>query len=76
MALKFFPETIILIKVDCLEGILNQNKIDGMVNDYTSSCELQRFYANIAKNRLQFLATSTYTTTDAMALKVFADTIQ
>ena len=39
MTLKFFPETIILIKVDCFEEILNQNKIDGMVNDHTSSCE-------------------------------------
>ena len=31
MALKFFPETILLLKVDCFEGILNRIKIDGMV---------------------------------------------
>ena len=31
MALKFFPETILLLKVDSFEGILNQIKIDGMV---------------------------------------------
>ena len=33
-------------------------------------------YANIAKNCLQFLATPSSTTADAMALKYFADTIQ
>ena len=38
MALKFFPETIPLLKVDCIKGILNQNKIDGMVNDPSDSC--------------------------------------
>ena len=26
MALKFFTETILLLKVDCFEGILNWNK--------------------------------------------------
>ena len=30
-----------------------------------------KIYTNIAKNRLQFLATPTSTTTDAMALKFF-----
>ena len=38
MALKFFPETIVLLKVDRFEGILNRIKIDGMVNDHLSSC--------------------------------------
>ena len=38
MALKFFPETILLLKVDSFEEILNQIKIDGMVNDHSSSC--------------------------------------
>ena len=37
MALKFFLEAILLLKVDCFEGILNWNKIDGMVNDHSSS---------------------------------------
>ena len=40
MALKFFPEIILLLKVDCFEGILHQIKIDGMVNDHLSSCNL------------------------------------
>ena len=38
MALKLFPETILLLKVDHFEVILNQIKIDGMVNDHSSSC--------------------------------------
>ena len=38
MAVKFFPDTILLLKVDRFEGILNWIKIDGMVNDHSSSC--------------------------------------
>ena len=38
MAFKFFPDTILLLKVDRFEGILNRNKVDGMVNDHLSSC--------------------------------------
>ena len=38
MAFKFFPDTILLLKVDRFEGILNQIIIDGMVNDHLSSC--------------------------------------
>ena len=38
VALKFFPETILLLKVTHFEGSLNQIKIDGMVNDHSSSC--------------------------------------
>ena len=40
MALKFFPETIILLKVDHFERSLNRIKIDGMVNDHSNSCNL------------------------------------
>ena len=40
MAFKFFPETILLLKVDRFEGILNRIKIDEMVNDHLSSCNL------------------------------------
>ena len=38
MALNFFPDTILLLKVDRFEGILNRIKTDGMVNDHLSSC--------------------------------------
>ena len=38
IAFKFFPYTILLLKVDCFEGILNRIKIYGMVNDHLSSC--------------------------------------
>ena len=70
MALKLFPETILLLKVNCSEGILNQNKIDGMVNDHSSSCNSYKFKKStqiLLKNHLQFLATPTNTTTDTMA---------
>ena len=38
MAFNFFPDTILLLKVDRFEGILNWIKIDGMVIDHLSSC--------------------------------------
>ena len=38
MALKFFKETILLLKVGCFEEIVNWIKIDGMVYDHSSSC--------------------------------------
>ena len=38
MAFNFFPNTILLLKVDHFEGILNRIKIDEMVNDHLSSC--------------------------------------
>ena len=38
MAFNFFPDTILLLKVECFEGILNRIKFDGMVNDHLSSC--------------------------------------
>ena len=40
MALNFFPETILLLKVDYFEGILNWNEIDRMANDHLSSYNL------------------------------------
>ena len=33
-----FTDTILLLKVERFEGTLNQIKIDGMVNDHSSSC--------------------------------------
>ena len=37
MAFKCFSDTILLLKVDPFEAILNQIKIDGMVYDHSSS---------------------------------------
>ena len=37
MALKFFTEITVLLKVDRFEGFSNRCKIDGMVNDNSSS---------------------------------------
>ena len=39
-AFKVFPDTTLLLKVDRFEGILNRIKIDGMVNDHSSSYNL------------------------------------
>ena len=38
MTFKLFSDTTLLLKVDHFEGILNRIKIDGMVNDHSSSC--------------------------------------
>ena len=38
MVLKHFTETILLLKVDSFEGILNLIKIDEMVNGHSNSC--------------------------------------
>ena len=40
MTLKYFPETILLLKVGHFKGILNQNNFDRMVSDHLSSCNL------------------------------------
>ena len=40
MAFKFFPDTILLLKVERFEGMLNRIKIDEMVNDHLSSYNL------------------------------------
>ena len=37
MAVKFFPEIILLLKVAQFEGFLNQCKIDRIVNDNSSA---------------------------------------
>ena len=47
-----------------------------MVNDHLSSCNLKKSTQISLKNRLQFLAMPTSTTTNAMALKLFPDTMQ
>ena len=43
MAMKFFPQTILLLKVDHFEGFLNRYKIDGMVNDNSNNCNSKWF---------------------------------
>ena len=35
-----FPDLIPLLKVDRFEGFLNHIKIDGMVNNYLSGCNV------------------------------------
>ena len=38
MAMNFFPEFTLLLKVDLFEAFLNRYKIDRIVNDNSSSC--------------------------------------
>ena len=38
MTFKCFPDIILLLKVDNFKRILYWIKIDGMVNDHSSSC--------------------------------------
>ena len=62
MALKLLSEAIFLLNMKRFKGSLNQNKIDGMVNDHLSSCNLQQYkklYTNIDKNHLQYLVMPT-----------------
>ena len=54
MAVKFFPEHILLLKVDCFEGFLNQCKIDRMVNDNSSSCNTKCIFLKMKKDDLQY----------------------
>ena len=37
--LEILSRHILLLKVDRFEGYLHHNKMDGMVNNYLSSCE-------------------------------------
>ena len=43
MALIIFSRDYPFIKSGCFEGMLNWIKIDGMVNDHSSSCNSKRF---------------------------------
>ena len=54
MAMKFFPENILLLKVDNFERFLNRCKIDKMMNDNSTSCNPNVFFKN-EKDDLQYL---------------------
>ena len=60
--MKFFPDTILLLHIYGFEGYSysSQYKIDEMVNSHSNSCKnSSNFYANIAKDHLQYLVTPT-----------------
>ena len=59
MAVKFFPEHIVLLKVDRFEGFLNRCKIDRMVNDNSSSCNPKCIFIKMKKDDLQYLTKPT-----------------
>ena len=68
-----FPDLIPLLKVDYFERFLNWCKIDGMVNDNSSSCH-SKYFLKIKKDDLQYLNNTTSQTNEAMALKFFLHT--
>ena len=49
MALKLFPDTMLLLKVDRFEGFLNRSRIDRMVNNNSSSCNSKTFLKKLKK---------------------------
>ena len=57
MAMKFYTDHTLLLKVYSFEGFSNWYKIDRMVNNYLNS-DFKKS-ANITKDRLQYLVTST-----------------
>ena len=56
MTLKFYTDTNLLSKAYQLEGFLNRNKIDRMVNNHLSSCN-SHWFKNTAQDRFRILAT-------------------
>ena len=73
MTSKFFPGTILLLKVARFEGFLNRCKIDGMVNDNSSCCNSKLFFLKIKNNHLQYLNKPTSQTNEAIALNFFPE---
>ena len=50
--LKIFPNTIILLKVDCFEGFSNWNNVDEFVINRTSGCNCNNYKLNNNNNTL------------------------
>ena len=46
IALKFFPDLSIPLKVDRFKGFANRTDIDGSVTNYMSGCKLARLALN------------------------------
>ena len=62
MATKFLLDTILLLYIYGFEGYLSQYKINEMVNNLrraVNSSDLKNICANIAKDHLQCLVSST-----------------
>ena len=72
MAMKLFPENILLLNVECSEGFLNLCKIDRMVNDNSSSCNL-KFFKN-EKRSFAIFKQAYQLENEAMALKFLLHT--
>ena len=46
MDLKIFPNTIVLLKVDCFEGFLNQSNVDELATNSMSGCNCNNYKLN------------------------------
>ena len=46
MDLKSFPDTIVLLKVDCFKGFLNQSNSDKLVINSMSGCNYKNYKLN------------------------------
>ena len=46
MDLKIFPNTIVLLKVDCFKGFLNQSNVDKLVINSMSGCNYKNYKLN------------------------------
>ena len=48
--LKIFPNTIMLLKVDCFEEFSNWNNVDELVNNSISGCNYKNYKLNYKLN--------------------------
>ena len=46
MDLKIFPNTIVLLKVDCFKGFLSRSNVDKLVINSTSGCNYKNYKLN------------------------------
>ena len=49
MDLKIFPNTIVLLKLDCFEGFSNRSNVDELVINSMSGCNYKNYITNLLK---------------------------
>ena len=70
MALNFFPEINLLLKMNCFKGLLNWNKIDEIVSDRLISVVIYKNLCKCHLNCLQFCLHTYQLANGAMVLKI------
>ena len=53
MDLKNFPNTIVLLKVDCFKGFSNRSKVDKLVINSMSGCNYKNYKLNTNNYKLK-----------------------